>query len=86
MRESAPVKARRLLVEARVNLRVVDGEQVRAIVRGDSALCYETGFDGHRWFCTCDAASTLCSHVRAVQLVTIQPKSIPCQDLDHSCQ
>ena len=70
MRESAFTKGRRLLVEGRIFVRRVDDAGFLANVRGDSGM-YETGFDGARWFCTCDhkAASTPCSHVMALRLI-----------------
>src|SRR5207247_1062744 len=50
-RETAAVKARRLLVEGRVQVERVDGRRVVALVRGDSAALYVVVFDG-RWSCT----------------------------------
>jgi uncharacterized Zn finger protein len=72
-REDSSAKARRMLQEARVNLRRVDAEQIRAVVRGDSARTYSVVYEARdgRWTCDCDAASMKCSHVQAVMLVTI---------------
>lgn len=74
MRESAHVKARRLLTEGRV--RVVSAHEddgfVSAEVRGDSAriyvVSYEAGDSG--WRCSCPTVG-VCSHLRAVQLIVV---------------
>ena len=68
-REIAASKARRLLVEGRVVVVGVDGTEVDAIVRGDSNY-YLVQHRPGSWTCPCEAIRALCSHVRAVQLVT----------------
>ena len=73
VRESAATKARRLLTEGRVTITRVDGAEINALVRGDSAGLYLVQHRPGWWTCLCDAISTLCSHVRAVQLVTVVP-------------
>jgi uncharacterized Zn finger protein len=75
VRESAHVKARRLLIEGR--LRVLSASEddgyVEAEVRGDSARVYVVNYDGS-WRCDC-ATIGVCSHIKAVQLVTVcQPR------------
>lgn len=66
-RESADVKARRYLAEARLTvLRVVDGE-VDAVARGDGAV-YELGYRRGEWFCPCPARGR-CAHLLALGLV-----------------
>jgi hypothetical protein len=72
-RENAAAKARRLLAEGRVTIIRVDGSQVDALVRGDSAQNYLVQHRPGWWTCPCDALSTLCSHVQAVMLVTVVP-------------
>jgi len=76
-RESAFVKARRLLAEGRIIVRRADGRRLVARVRGDSAHLYTTGFDRGTWFCSCAhaAQSTRCSHVIALMLLWIEPGS-----------
>ena len=69
-RESAHVKARRLLEEGRVQIVDVRPDRVRAVVRGDSAQLYTVSYDPSVWTCSCPAL-TACSHVRAVQLVVV---------------
>ena len=69
MRENAEVKSRRLLVEGRVYVVRVSGAHVDAVVRGDTEL-HHVCYDGGAWSCTC-AAVTHCSHIRALQLVTV---------------
>ena len=68
-REIAASKARRLLVEGRVVVVGVDGTEVDAIVRGDSSY-YLVQHRPGSWTCPCEAIRALCSHVRAVLLVT----------------
>ena len=72
MREDAASKARRLLAEGRVTMRVITTDEIVAEVRGDSARTHSTGWDPGGWYCDCDARSR-CSHVRAVQLVVLEP-------------
>lgn len=72
-REDAAAKARRLLAEGRVTVRTITTDQIVAEVRGDSARAYSTRWDPGGWHCDCDALSR-CSHVRAVQLITLEPK------------
>ncbi len=74
MRENADVKARRLLVEAR--LRILEADEDAGIVaaecRGDSGAMYRVGYDGARgWRCSCPTFGPRCSHVRALQLVGV---------------
>jgi hypothetical protein len=71
-REDAATKARRLLAEGRLTLRVLSEHVIEASVRGDSALVYTTRWDRAGWACTCEAR-TRCSHVRALQLVVLEP-------------
>lgn len=73
MREDAATKARRLLAEGRLTVRSVTEDIIEASVRGDSALVYVTRWDRGGWTCTCDARSR-CSHVRALMLVTLEPR------------
>jgi uncharacterized Zn finger protein len=73
MRENAPMKARRLLTEGRVSVRTITDETIVASVRGNSAKTYSVTFDPGGWSCPCDALSVQCSHVRAVQLVGLEP-------------
>ena len=71
IRESAEAKARRYLVEGRVWITCVDGDFVRALVRGAGEL-HEAGHrprDG--WYCTCPARRT-CAHLHALMAVTVK--------------
>lgn len=70
MREDAATKARRLLAEGRVIVTHVDGRDVSAIVRGDSAELYSVTHRSGSWACDC-AALGRCSHVQALMLVTV---------------
>jgi SWIM zinc finger len=68
-RESARVKAARLLVESRVRLPLVKAGRAWAVVNGDHGV-YETGCSQSRWFCSCEHVGPRCSHILAVQAVT----------------
>ena len=69
-REDAMTKARRLLGEGRVVITRVDGRDVAALVRGDSAEIYSVTHHAGIWACDC-AALGRCSHVQALMLVTL---------------
>jgi hypothetical protein len=73
MRENADLKARRYLVEARVRILEAheDNRYLTAEVRGDSGRSYVTGYDAGSWTCSCPAVGPRCSHVRAVQLISV---------------
>ena len=68
MREDAATKAGRYLVEGRIIIRSIAGDQVRALARGDGAIYTVTG-DGAAWVCTCPTRSHRCSHLLAVRRV-----------------
>lgn len=71
MRESAHVKGRRLLVEGRLIVTKVDGDNIRSSCRGDSGEVYRQAHHAGQWWCSCPA-KTRCSHVVALQLVTVR--------------
>jgi hypothetical protein len=62
------VKARRFLAEGRVIVTLVDGRDVSAIVRGDSAEFYSVMHRSGYWSCP---ALGRCSHVQALIPVTV---------------
>jgi hypothetical protein len=70
MRENAATKARRLLAEGRLIVTRVDGRDVSAIVRGDSAGIYSVTHRSGSWACDCPTLGR-CSHVQALMLVTV---------------
>lgn len=70
MREDAATKARRLLTQGRVIVTRVDGRDVTAIVRGDSAEFYSVAHRSRSCVCDC-AALGRCSHVQALMLITV---------------
>jgi uncharacterized Zn finger protein len=67
-RETAVVKAERLLLAGRVVLIEVHGRYVRAIVRGDTEGFHVVEHDRGVWSCDC-SSYRICSHRRAVMLV-----------------
>jgi hypothetical protein len=76
-REDAQTKARRLVSEGRVTIRRIGDDLIVAHVRGDEAEVYVVTWDPDGWSCGCPALGR-CSHVRAVQLVTLT------HDLEHA--
>jgi uncharacterized Zn finger protein len=73
MRESAAAKGRRYLVEGRPLVERVDRDSIAATCRGNGAT-YRLGHNGTAWGCTCPARG-ICSHLTALQLVTVAPKA-----------
>lgn len=74
-REGAPEKARRLLVEGRLVVREIRSSgTIVAECRGDSGQIYALGYDARRkqWRCTCAEMKGRCSHLVALQLVTVK--------------
>jgi uncharacterized Zn finger protein len=71
-REDAATKARRLLVEGRLNVRRADSGGIVADCRGDSGATYRVTFDrcADEWSCPCPALSRRCLHVQALQLIS----------------
>ena len=72
-RENAQTKAARLCASGRVAVRSVREDVIRATVKGDSARIYTVVFDPSGWRDDCDALG-VCSHIRAVQLCTLEPR------------
>jgi uncharacterized Zn finger protein len=77
-RESAHEKGVRLAGSGRLTLRRLEEDVIVAKVRGDSARIYSTGWTPAGWFCTCPfgenaSPGRACSHVRALQLVVLEP-------------
>ena len=74
-RETTADKAARLLAQGRVTVRRVADDAIVCRIRGDSARVYSTGWDPSGWFCNCEAGALRrrCSHVRAVQLIALEP-------------
>lgn len=70
-RESAESKGRRYLIEGRLVIEAVDHRRVVASVRGSGEI-YATGYSPGGWFCSCPAQGR-CSHLVALQLVTVAP-------------
>lgn len=78
-RENAAEKARRLLAEGRV--RVLDANEddrvMQAEIRGDSGRVYATGWDADGVFCSCATRTLVCSHLRALRLIALEPGERP---------
>lgn len=68
-RESAAVKAIRLLAQGRVRLHSVHIGRCAATVFGDTGT-WTVGCGHSRWHCDCPNAGDRCSHIAAVKLVT----------------
>lgn len=71
-RENAHDKGRRLLAEGRLCIDAVLGDTITAHCRGDSGEVYAVGYERGGWYCNCPALSR-CSHMIALQLVTVAP-------------
>lgn len=71
-RENAQNKGMRYLTEGRLTLIRVQGDLVWAVCRGGGEV-FRCGHDpnGARWWCECPA-KTRCSHLHALQSVTIR--------------
>lgn len=68
-------KGRTLLTEGRLTVTRVD-DWIMAKCRGDSGEVYDLGYDPRgagQWRCTCEARGK-CSHLVALQLVTVAPE------------
>jgi uncharacterized Zn finger protein len=72
MHEDAAMKARRLLAEGRLILRIISDDLIRANVRGDSAKVYAVRWTPSGWSCPCEAVGR-CSHIMATMLVVLEP-------------
>jgi uncharacterized Zn finger protein len=70
-RESVEVKGRRYLTEGRVVVEAVDPRRIVATVRGSGAI-HTVAYEPGGWCCTCEALGR-CSHLVALQLVTVAP-------------
>ncbi len=70
-RENAEAKGRRMVTEGRLLITLVDAQRIEARCRGNGEL-YRVGFTPDGWACTCPALGK-CSHIVALQLVTIRP-------------
>ena len=77
-RESAAMKARRLLTEGRVVVVAARGRMVQSCVRGDSGTFHEVRHEGGYWTCSCENPR-ICSHIQATQFVTapVRPGAQP---------
>ena len=75
-REDGASKALRLLCSGRVVVRTITDTAITADVRGDSAKVYRVVLDPTGWHDDCDSVGNHCSHIRAVQLVTLEPRGL----------
>jgi hypothetical protein len=70
-RENVDTKARRYLLEGRLQVRYWGPEGVRAFVRGQGELYRVTYTAGGSWHCTCAAKARCCYIVTAQLVVTV---------------
>ena len=71
-RETVEAKAARYVCAGRLIVTEVAGGRMSATCRGGGEL-YRLGFVRGQWFCSCPARG-VCSHLLALQLVTVQPR------------
>jgi uncharacterized Zn finger protein len=72
-RENAETKGRRYVAEGRLTVDHVSADEIRARCRGDGAV-YQLGLNRGEWYCNCPALGR-CSHLVALKLVTVGPRS-----------
>jgi hypothetical protein len=79
--ENLQEKAIRILAEGRLTITQVAPLRaaIMAECKGDSGEVYLLGYDSgdDRWGCQCEASAKFkrrCSHIAALQLVTVKPK------------
>lgn len=71
-RETVPDKAARYLAEGRLTVTWVRGDYVVATCEGDSGK-YRLGHQpGRGWHCDCPVRNDRCSHLIALELVTVR--------------
>lgn len=75
MSENAEAKARRYLVEGRLEVQRVEHDLVVARCLGDGGDLYHVHWDHERsrWSCSCPAFGPRCAHVLALARVTRKP-------------
>lgn len=77
-RENVQCKALRILLERRLTVLFVKGDRIFAECRGTDSL-HQLGYQRPvrggrpRWWCSCEARGETCSHIRALQYVTMRP-------------
>jgi hypothetical protein len=73
-RETLDAKALRYIREGRLRVVLVDAERIEARVRGSEAE-HSVGYERGGWWCDCEAHrfGRRCSHLAALQLVTVRP-------------
>ena len=76
--ETVAAKAGRLLTEGCLQIRSVDTEWITATIEGDTGA-YRLGLNPGGWSCACPARTRRCSHLLALQTVTLTPTQ-PKQD------
>lgn len=70
MTETTENKARRLLAEGCLLIRSVDSEWITASIESDNGH-YDLGLNPNGWWCTCPNRTRRCSHLVALQRVTV---------------
>jgi hypothetical protein len=77
-RESADAKAARLLASGALRVTWVDDERVDATCQGTDTT-WALGYRRGGWFCGCPAHAhgARCSHIDALQRVTVRPSRQP---------
>lgn len=68
-RENVETKARRYLIEGRLQVTHVNPHAIKATCRGTEQI-HQLGYRDGSWSCSCPAKGR-CSHIAALQLVTL---------------
>jgi uncharacterized Zn finger protein len=73
--ETIAAKAGRYLTEGRLTVLAVNGDHVTAVCYGGHDAIYQLGHDpGRGWHCSCPVRSGRCSHLTALQMVTVRAR------------
>jgi hypothetical protein len=74
-RENAELKARRYLVEGRLEIQRVNNDVILARCPGDAGDTYNIRWDDQRdeWRCNCPAFGPRCAHILALARVVRKP-------------
>lgn len=71
-RASVEAKALRIILERRLTILLCKGPRIIAERRGTESV-HHLGYTHGRWFCGCESRGTRCSHLAALQHVTVRP-------------
>ncbi|MCH7667575.1 MAG: hypothetical protein IIC71_00005 [Acidobacteria bacterium] len=74
MTETTESKAKRLLATGHLTVRSLTVDTIAATIIGDHGT-YKVGCDPSGWHCDCPARTRTCSHITALQTVTLTTRT-----------